>query len=259
VKKKRILIAILCLAVVCFLFTNNRQPQIELIEIHLQEIPASLDGFKIVHLSDLHLPKNITHAETILQLVSEQMPDLIVMTGDMIDVTADIPQTGLQQFCERLVQIADVYAVSGNHEHWNGGGWQRVLKDSGVYVIDNSSVTVNGLTLVGIEDGGRLQKALLGFAVLLSHRPMKANANLILSGHAHGGYFKIPLAGGIIAPDQGLFPKYTSGLYDLSANSKLVVSRGLGNSVIPFRINNRPHIPVVILRTNPIIDQSQNP
>lgn len=73
------------------------------------------------------------------------------------------------------------------------------------------------------------------------------NPNLVLSGHVHGGQFRIPIINkGIIAPDQGLFPKYTSGLY-VNNNVDMIVSRGLGNSIISIRINNRPHIPITIL------------
>jgi len=77
---------------------------------------------------------------------------------------------------------------------------------------------------------------------------MDAGADVIFSGHAHGGQFRIPFIGGVVAPDQGLFPKYTSGVYDLKNGSKLVMSRGLGNSFIPLRLNNRFHIPVVTLK-----------
>ena len=101
------------------------------------------------------------------------------------------------------------------------------------------ATNLNGLT----ED-------LKGYNILLSHRPelidiyASFNINLVFSGHAHGGQIRIPFIGGIIAPNQGLFPKYTSGLYEVK-NTKMVVSRGLGNSAFPIRINNRPEIVVV--------------
>lgn len=90
------------------------------------------------------------------------------------------------------------------------------------------------------------------YKILLSHRPefidVYANnsIHLVLSGHAHGGQFRIPLVGGIIAPDQGFFPKYTEGLYKVKG-TKMIVSRGLGNSIIPIRINNRPELLVITL------------
>ena len=91
-----------------------------------------------------------------------------------------------------------------------------------------------------------------GYTILLSHRPelfevyAENNIDLIFSGHAHGGQFRIPFVGGLIAPNQGLFPKYDAGIYE-EGNTTMVVSRGIGNSIVPFRINNRPEIVLVEL------------
>ena len=75
------------------------------------------------------------------------------------------------------------------------------------------------------------------------------NIDLVLTGHAHGGQIRIPFIGGIVAPNQGLFPKYTSGLFTEN-NTNMIISRGIGNSIIPFRINNRPELVVITLKTN---------
>lgn len=93
------------------------------------------------------------------------------------------------------------------------------------------------------------------YSILLSHRPelfetyVACGVDLILSGHAHGGQFRLPFVGGLIAPDQGLFPKYDAGLYT-DGNTNMIVSRGLGNSIIPIRFNNRPEIVLINLYTN---------
>lgn len=93
-----------------------------------------------------------------------------------------------------------------------------------------------------------------GFTLMLSHRPelfdsyVENEIDLVLSGHAHGGQVRIPLIGGLIAPDQGLFPKYDAGVYS-EGNTTMVVSRGIGNSVIPIRINNRPEIVLIELQS----------
>ena len=90
------------------------------------------------------------------------------------------------------------------------------------------------------------------YSILLSHRPelievySNNSINLVLSGHAHGGQFRFPFVGGIIAPDQGIFPKYTAGRYVVD-QTQMIVSRGLGNSIIPIRINNRPELIVIEL------------
>ena len=91
------------------------------------------------------------------------------------------------------------------------------------------------------------------FKILLIHRPEYINTysqnklDLIFTGHAHGGQIRIPLIGGIIAPGQGIFPKYTKGIYEIG-NTKMVVSRGIGNSKFPFRVNNRPELIFVTIK-----------
>jgi predicted MPP superfamily phosphohydrolase len=93
-----------------------------------------------------------------------------------------------------------------------------------------------------------------GFTLLLSHRPdffaeyANNNIDLTLTGHAHGGQFRIPFIGGLYAPGQGLFPTYDSGLYKKDS-SQMIVSRGIGNSSFPFRFNNRPEIILVKLQS----------
>ena len=92
------------------------------------------------------------------------------------------------------------------------------------------------------------------YTILLSHRPelfetyVCCGVDLVLCGHAHGGQFRLPFIGGLVAPNQGLFPKYDSGLYT-DGKTNMVVSRGLGNSIIPFRFNNRPEVVLVELNT----------
>ena len=109
---------------------------------------------------------------------------------------------------------------------------------------DDESVMKSAL--LGIENNNEL------FTLLLSHRPelfdvySEHEVDLALTGHAHGGQIRLPLFGGLVAPNQGLFPSYDSGLYK-SGNSNMIVSRGIGNSIIPLRINNRPELIIVEL------------
>ena len=90
------------------------------------------------------------------------------------------------------------------------------------------------------------------YTVLLSHRPelfdvyVANNVDLVLTGHAHGGQIRLPFIGGLVAPGQGLFPKYDAGLFERD-DTQMIVSRGLGNSIFPVRINNRPHLVVITL------------
>lgn len=93
-----------------------------------------------------------------------------------------------------------------------------------------------------------------GYTILLSHRPelfttyTASGVDLVFTGHAHGGQFRIPFVGGLVAPNQGFFPEYDAGLYT-AETTNMVVSRGVGNSIIPLRINNRPELIVVTLAT----------
>ena len=93
-----------------------------------------------------------------------------------------------------------------------------------------------------------------GFTVLLSHRPelfdlyVDSGIDLVFSGHAHGGQFRLPIIGGLVAPNQGLFPKYDAGHF-IEENTTMIVSRGVSNSIIPLRINNPPEIVVVELKS----------
>ena len=92
------------------------------------------------------------------------------------------------------------------------------------------------------------------FTILLSHRPelfevyADNKMDLVLSGHAHGGQFRLPFVGGLVAPNQGLFPKYDAGLYT-EENTNMIVSRGIGNSILPFRFNNRPEVILIELES----------
>ena len=96
------------------------------------------------------------------------------------------------------------------------------------------------------------QSAIAGKTMFLSHRPelfdvyVEEEVDLVLTGHAHGGQFRLPVIGGLVAPNQGLFPKYDSGMF-VEDDTHMIVSRGIGNSIIPLRINNPPEIVVVKL------------
>ena len=110
---------------------------------------------------------------------------------------------------------------------------------------DSAAVVSNTLTEISTGDDG--------FALLLSHRPelfdtyVACGMDLTLSGHAHGGQFRLPFVGGLVAPNQGLFPKYDSGLYT-DGGTNMIVSRGIGNSILPFRFNNRPEVILIELK-----------
>lgn len=242
-------------------------------------IPEAFDAYKIVQISDLHDAQIGENNEKLIAMTAETEPDCIVLTGDFVDSSRFHPERSLS-VAEALVKIAPVYYVSGNHEAILPDADYQALTDGlrglGVCVLedesaeltrDGQSIRLIGLTDIGFHPGALEEKkdalrtalsALLPeneFSVTLAHRPelmdvyTECGAPLVLSGHAHGGQIRLPGIGGLIAPGQGLFPKYTDGKYEESGTT-LVVSRGVGNSVLPLRVNDRPQIVVVQLACN---------
>lgn len=242
-------------------------------------IPEAFDAYKIVQISDLHDAQIGENNEKLIAMTAEAEPDCIVLTGDFVDSSRFHPELSLS-VAESLVKIAPVYYVSGNHEAILPDEDYQALTDElrglGVCVLedesaeltrDGQSIRLIGLTDIGFHPGTLEEKkdalrtalsALLPedeFSVTLAHRPelmdvyTECGAPLVLSGHAHGGQIRLPGIGGLIAPGQGLFPKYTDGKYEESGTT-MVVSRGIGNSVLPLRVNDRPQIVVVQLACN---------
>lgn len=271
-KKKRWIVIFLALIFLLFLcyFQNNSIAITETV-ISSRKISSSMNGYKIVQLSDLH-SKNFGENQSILvRKVNKLKPDLIVFTGDLVD-SKKYNETISMRLMEKLVKIAPTYFVTGNHEWWSGNfrSLERKLNDIGVHVMRNTADVItmgsSKAYIVGIDDPAQgidsyeaLTRSIKGlkeesFKILLAHRPemfslyAENKFDLVFSGHAHGGQVRIPFIGGLIAPNQGWFPKYTAGKY-ISDNTTMIVNRGLGNSVIPLRIFNRPEIVAVTLKS----------
>lgn len=229
--------------------------------------------FNIVHLSDLHNTSYGQDDDILIDKVAFSNPDVILVTGDLIDRRKPNPQIALRMM-ERLVHIADVYFVIGNHEiaYPDYPQLEQALIDSGVNVIRNQKVLLNKeIELIGIDDAhiasydnkdtwqdylrqqlDHLVSENERFTILLSHMPQFFDLytsypiDLTLSGHAHGGQIRLQKNQGIYAPDQGFFPKYDSGKHTKN-NRTLIISRGVGKSRFPLRINNNPEIVEITL------------
>ena len=270
-------IGLVIITVIGFSIWQNNSISITNFEYTNAKIPNSFDGFTIAQISDLHNQSFGENQVKLLEKLKQLAPDMIVITGDIIDYRK-YDLTNAMILISAAVEIAPVYYVSGNHEAWSNK--YSSIKDklfyAGVIVLDNESVELtmgdSSILVLGLSDPDfaafdyldsspiTVEKQLLEwssnsqFKVLLSHRPelfklySQNNMDLIFSGHAHGGQIRIPLLGGLIAPDQGLFPKYTSGSYKKNT-STMFVSRGLGNSIFPIRIFNPPEMVVVTLKT----------
>lgn len=235
-------------------------------------LPQSFDGFRIAQVSDLHNTSFGKDNAKLLALLQQQDPDIIVITGDIIDSRRTDMEVALQ-FAKQAVEIAPCYYVSGNHEARIAEypRFRENLEQLGVVLLDDNTIILerNGeyINLMGIRDPhfsdisesiyNRLKtmvKNVEGYKILLSHHPKPFNSyvlsgiNLVFTGHAHGGQFRLPYIGAVWIPDQGLFPKYDAGVFTQD-DTTMIVSRGLGNSVFPFRINNRPEVVLAELRT----------
>ena len=235
-------------------------------------LPAGWDGGRLVVLSDLHGKRFGRQHSRLLEAVRKAGPDVICLCGDMMDEWSGTEY--LRPLLEGLAEIAPVYYVTGNHE-WASGRMpemRQLLEETGVTYLSNTFVPLerNGdtITLAGIDDpnGYADQKtpeelaaevyAACGdpFWILLAHRNNRfarqyslLGADLVCSGHAHGGIVRLPGTDGLFSHDLDLFPSYTAGLYEENG-SVLFVTRGLGNSGPSFRVFNRPEIAVLTLR-----------
>lgn len=278
-RKRWIVLAALCALLAClipYLLWANTVLTVSHVELDL--LPGE-GSFTIAQVSDLHNAEFGGGNGELLTILEEAEPDLIAITGDLIDSRRTDPAPALA-FLEGAVELAPVCYVTGNHEFRAYDAYQGLksqMEELGVIVLENESMVLEEVPLrvIGLDDpsfGVRsdpsatpeqiLQGALTALApqageedlrtVLLAHRPeyvelyAQYGADLVLSGHAHGGQVRLPGVGGLYAPGQGFLPEYTSGLYQIGETS-LVVSRGLGNSLFPLRVNNRPEVVLVRL------------
>ncbi|HCS74500.1 MAG TPA: phosphoesterase [Clostridiales bacterium] len=277
-KKRKKIIILICIAtfLVWMLYTNLSVAFTHY-AISFDSLPKSFEGFKIAHISDFHNAKFGNAAESIVDGIKEEKPDIIAITGDLID-SSNINVEVALNLVKGLVEIAPCYYVTGNHESWLDNGVYQILEDRlteyGVVILRDSEVLLSKgdekISLIGVDDpdyadsvGGMTETMSIDkinelsseglFSIMLSHRPEyyrvyeTTDVNLILSGHAHGGQFRIPFVGGLVAPNQGLLPEYDSGVYQ-EDEFAMVVSRGIGNSIIPVRFNNQPEVIIVELR-----------
>lgn len=268
-KQKYIKLAItLSIVIVIILFCNFQNKHLETTHYTYaaEQLGVDLDGYRIVQISDLHNAKFGKNNQKLVDRIRECEPDMIVLTGDLVDSNHTNVDRAVQ-FVDEIVKICPVYYVTGNHEYWLEKSEYDELMDgligAGVVILDDQVVEISRgdakFRLVGLDDkslaDGTLEALLSdekGLTVVLAHEPQylvryaSIGVDLVLSGHAHGGQFRLPFVGGIVAPDQGFLPKYTAGEYYMNG-TEMIVSRGLGNSVIPVRLFNFPEIVCVEL------------
>ena len=261
-----VLVLILLAALIGWSAADQRN--IDVSRFTVSGAPEAFSGFKIAQISDLHNAEFGADNQKLIEILERETPDAIVLTGDLVDGWRTNVDSAAS-FARRCAAIADCYFVTGNHEAKIGDDYaalETALSDAGVTVLRNASVRIRSgiesIRLIGVDDpsfGGEANldatlEALSSddFTILLAHRPeeideyAKWGIDLVLSGHVHGGQIRIPGIGGVYAPGQGFFPRYTSGEYAVGGTT-MIVSRGLGNSVLPLRVNDRPEVVIVTL------------
>lgn len=232
--------------------------QVEAIPVLCRQLPQAFAGARIAVVSDVHFPDAAVEVHRLVSCVALQRPDAIFLTGDLTNSYAAFDADNLRRLVQELTAIAPCYAIPGNHELRlrREPLYRQILEDGGVhYLYDSFADWEKEGAVIRLFGMARRRPAPLRLedqpSIVLAHKPhhlayyAAAKWDVVICGHAHGGQIRV--AGkAVYSPGQGLFPAYTDGVYRRDGTT-MVVSRGLGNSSIPWRIANTPHLPVVIL------------
>lgn len=281
------ILMIVCLLVIGIIsYFENRK--LTVTEYHIQDInlPVAFDGLRIVHLSDLHNAEYGKENQKLLDVIKNQKPDMIFITGDMIIGKPDSDVFKAVDFMNTLCELAPVYFSMGNHElrihlykEVYGDMWEQFMErisdkvhllfdDKTTIHKNKSTICIYGLNLTpelykrGIRTpmSQEYLQSLFGkcdktkYHIFMAHNPdyfkeyADWGANMTFSGHVHGGMIRIPLIGGAISPMIHIFPKYDKGIFR-EQDKYMVLSGGLGNHTLKFRVNNLPEVVFVTLHT----------
>ncbi len=271
-----------------FLLAGNNLIKVSRYEVVLEGLSEEMDGLRIVHISDIHGKEFGLNNRRLARVIEGENPDFIFVSGDMID-SRDDDGSAFIDLLHQLAGRYPIYCSLGNHEQivditetelYND--FARRVREAGCILLDNERVEISrGGTPIAVygftsmlyhytgSNTAEWEGAALGadfieeklgrpaegeIAVLLAHNPKyfreyaRWGADLIFAGHVHGGVVRLPFAGGIFSPDLTFFPEYSAGLYTLGT-AKMHVSTGLGNSVVPFRLFNRPEVSLIVLKS----------
>lgn len=266
-----IAVCILLAAAPIFWWYENQTIQIEEITVSSRSLPENFSGFRVAMVADLHGMEFGKDNWRLIETVRKTCPDIIAINGDLIEDAEQIQMVG--PLIGRLLEIAPVFYVTGNHEWYANNVYElmSLLEEKGVIVLANKYKTleIDGQSIVvaGVHDPNgpydmktpeelvteiRAAQGEDTYVLMLTHRNNQISlwsslgVDTVLAGHGHGGIIRLPFIGGLVDTTRTLFPEYTDGLYT-QGKTNMVVSRGLGNSGVNFRLFNRPQVPVVIL------------
>lgn len=213
---------------------------------------------KIVFISDLHIAKNDKkRLQKIVKLVNKQNPDVVISGGDYIKGHNGRTTMDIESIAKELSGInAPIYSVLGNHDGWfDKYTVKKNLEKYGVTVLSNSNTKFNNITIAGVEDLQTgypdIETTLIGAdtpVILVSHTPdiyydVTSKVDLILAGHVHGGQVRIPFKGALIVPSK-FGKRFACGDYNETGN-RMIVTKGLGTSILNIRFNTIPEIVVI--------------
>lgn len=260
------------------LYIDNTLIQVSKYEIKSDKIPKEFDKFKIVHLSDFHSYGFGKNNFKVLKKINDEVPDIIVMTGDMVNKYDE----NFEKFLDLAKDLSEkykIYYIVGNHEarlrKEDLNFIIEKLKKFGVRILNDEKITIvrkkEHINIYGIHiplsyykvinKSTNVESVISKFLnhcnkdeynILLAHNPLyfeeysKQNIDLTLSGHVHGGMIRLPFIGAVLSPERKFFPKYSSGVYEIN-NKKLLVSRGLGHSRKGLRLFNKREIVSITL------------
>ena len=272
--------AAIIIALSAVIYYQNKRIDVTRYDVYDEKLPQGFDGVRIVQISDLHNSSFGKHNVRLIGEIKAAEPDYIFITGDYIDARkVDFKATDF--LSQNITEIAPVYFCTGNHERRHAYVLKKLEKSfrkHGVRSLRNSYVYLSRsdsrIRLIGSDDPAFLKRKLdneekeellyerlshlcseRDYNILLSHKLNyyriyeSSGADLVFSGHAHGGQFRFPSGIPLYTPDEGFFPRYAQGLHKIG-NMILIVSRGLGQSIIPFRINNSPELVIVTLHSS---------
>lgn len=271
-----IFIIIIIAVIICLIYFGNTTVTVTEHTVESPAIPECFYGYKILQISDFHNGHFGKHQERLISKIKSAAPDMVVITGDFIDSRRTDVRTAAGAI-QRIRSIAPICYVTGNHESRVPEAFLQLvnaIEAQDIHILRGESIIIDrggrSIRISGVDDPAffscgnfksasehmseelRLIKTDDMFTVLLTHRPElfdvyhRAGIDLVFAGHAHGGQFRIPFIGGVFAPNQGLFPRYSEGIFK-TGNTVMAVSRGLGNSLFPFRVNNPPEIVTITL------------
>ena len=238
---------------------TDQTVEVEEIAVTCPRLPVAFHGARIAVIADVHFPDALLSIAELTDTVVAQRPDAIFLPGDLTNSYTYFDEARLAEAANALSEIAPCFAVAGNHEQRLGREqrYAEILTQNGVHYLHDSFAdwTVKGQTLRVFGMAHKRPKPLNVHdqpASAIAHKPdhfpyyRAARWNLVVCGHAHGGQMRVG-SYALYAPGQGFFPTYTGGVYQAD-NTTMVVSRGLGNSSIPWRVQNCPHLPILILQ-----------